>query len=104
MLTAALVSGPAHGTVTLSPAGGFSYLPFPGFTGTDTFTYRALNEAGTGTTATVSIAVQQPTVVQAPVGLYAWSIAGNGVTLALDATLDRTGAHGLCARRRRSAR
>src|SRR5262249_33270098 len=40
-LTAALVSGPAHGTLTLSPDGSFTYAPAPDFRGTDHFSYRA---------------------------------------------------------------
>ena len=38
-LTAILVSGPAHGTVSLQPNGGFTYTPAAGFSGTDAFTY-----------------------------------------------------------------
>lgn len=40
---ASLVSGPAHGMLTLSADGGFSYTPDPGFTGIDRFTYQAKN-------------------------------------------------------------
>ncbi|MHB1036317.1 MAG: Ig-like domain-containing protein [Pirellulales bacterium] len=39
-LTAALVSGPAHGTLNLASSGAFVYTPEAGFTGADTFTYR----------------------------------------------------------------
>ena len=35
------VSGPSHGTLLLDPSGAFTYTPESGFTGTDTFTYRA---------------------------------------------------------------
>ena len=45
-LTAELVSGPADGTLTLQPDGSFVYRPDPDFTGTDTFTYRACDDAG----------------------------------------------------------
>jgi len=40
-LSAALVNGPAHGTLTLAAHGAFSYSPEPNFNGTDSFTYRA---------------------------------------------------------------
>jgi lysophospholipase L1-like esterase len=40
-LTAVLSVGPTNGTLTLNPNGGFSYTPTTGFTGTDSFTYRA---------------------------------------------------------------
>src|SRR5262249_11143677 len=39
MLSAVLVSGPAHGTVSLSPGGGFTYTPAPNYNGPDSFTY-----------------------------------------------------------------
>jgi len=56
-LTAALDSGPSHGTVTLNPGGSFEYVPDPGFFGTDTFTY-ALNDGGAiSSVATVTITV-----------------------------------------------
>ena len=40
-LTAALVAGPAHGTVTLLNAGGYTYTPTANYNGADSFTYRA---------------------------------------------------------------
>ncbi|MEE8452919.1 MAG: Ig-like domain-containing protein, partial [Thermoguttaceae bacterium] len=40
-LTAAVVTGPAHGSVTLGDDGSFEYRPDDGYSGTDTFTYRA---------------------------------------------------------------
>src|SRR5436190_1304426 len=41
-LTARLGSGPTHGNLTLATDGGFRYQPDGGFSGTDTFTYRAV--------------------------------------------------------------
>src|SRR5262249_39908580 len=38
-LQAILVSGPAHGALTLNADGSFSYLPHAEFNGEDTFTY-----------------------------------------------------------------
>jgi hypothetical protein len=40
-LTASLVTGPAHGTLSLAADGGFDYTPDAGFVGIDSFTYRA---------------------------------------------------------------
>src|SRR5207249_3690614 len=40
-LTAMLVSGPAHGTLTLNADGSLVYIPTLNFNGTDTFTYQA---------------------------------------------------------------
>ena len=42
-LTAVLASGPANGTVTVEPNGGFTYTPNLNFFGTDSFTYRAVD-------------------------------------------------------------
>jgi hypothetical protein len=57
-LTALLVSGPAHGTLTLHPDGSFRYVPDEGFIGTDTFTYSAQDSLGIQSApATVAITV-----------------------------------------------
>ncbi len=40
-LSAILISGPQHGTLDLNPDGSFTYTPDAGFSGTDSFTYRA---------------------------------------------------------------
>lgn len=55
-LTATLVSGPQHGTVTLNPDGSFTYIANPGYTGPDSFTYRA-GDGALGDEATVSLTV-----------------------------------------------
>src|SRR6185312_2264485 len=57
-LTAALVTGPIHGTLTgTSAAGAFTYTPTdPNFAGTDTFTYTVTDAGGlTSNVATVTI-------------------------------------------------
>jgi large repetitive protein len=56
-LTAALVSGPAHGTLTLNPNGSFAYAPNPDYNGSDSFTYKANDGSLDSNTATVSIDV-----------------------------------------------
>ena len=56
-LTAAKVAGPSHGTATLSASGGFTYTPAAGYTGDDSFTYKASDGQADSNTATVSITV-----------------------------------------------
>jgi VCBS repeat len=56
-LTAALVTGPAHGTVTLNADGSFSYTGAAGYSGTDSFTYQASDGSLSSAPATVTIAV-----------------------------------------------
>jgi hypothetical protein len=64
LLTATLVDGPAHGTLSLQALGGFIYVPNAGFAGTDTFTYTAGAGTNTSNLATVSIRVNQHPVAQ----------------------------------------
>jgi Ca2+-binding RTX toxin-like protein len=56
-LHAILVSGPAHGTVTLTQAGAFTYTPAANFNGPDSFTYKANDDAADSNIATVTINV-----------------------------------------------
>lgn len=56
-LTAALVSAPAHGTLSLGPSGAFVYTPAATFVGTDTFSYNAVDTFGNVDLATVTIRV-----------------------------------------------
>jgi hypothetical protein len=56
-LTANLFGSPANGSVTLNPDGSFSYTPDAGFSGNDSFTYRASNGAANSNLATVRISV-----------------------------------------------
>jgi len=60
LLSAILMSGPSNGTLDLLSNGTFSYTPNAGFTGTDTFTYRASDGAAQSNTATVTITVNAP--------------------------------------------
>ena len=57
LITARLVSGPAHGALSLNRDGTLAYTPDPDFHGTDTFTYRANDGTTDGNLATVSIIV-----------------------------------------------
>ncbi len=45
-LTAAVVTGPAHGTLTLNANGSFVYTPTANFNGSDSFTYTASDGPG----------------------------------------------------------
>jgi VCBS repeat-containing protein len=56
-LSAALVSGPAHGSLNLNANGGFTYTPDADFNGTDTFTYQASDGTAQSNPATVTINV-----------------------------------------------
>jgi hypothetical protein len=81
-LTAALVTGPAHGTVTLHADGSFDYVPAPDYHGGDAFTYQAHDDVMAGPVTTVSVAVapvNDPPVANAG-GPYA---ADEGATIPL---------------------
>jgi VCBS repeat-containing protein len=71
-LTATLVTGPAHGTVTLNANGAFTYTPPANSNDTDTFTYRASDGTDQSNPATVTITVNAvndaPTVTVAAGG------------------------------------
>ena len=56
-LAAVLVSTTANGTLLLDADGGFFYMPNMGFTGTDTFTYRAASGSELSNVASVRITV-----------------------------------------------
>ena len=56
-LTAALVASPAHGTLTLTADGSFTYTPAANFNGTDSFTYTASDGTAVSNVATVTITV-----------------------------------------------
>ena len=59
-LTAALVAGPASGTLTLNADGSFEYAPNANFNGNDSFTYEVDDAVGdTSNMATVSITVSK---------------------------------------------
>jgi hypothetical protein len=63
LLTASRVTDPDRGTVTLNSDGSFLYAPDTGFSGSDSFTYRANDAAATSNVATVRINVRPADVV-----------------------------------------
>ncbi|HZV55613.1 MAG TPA: cadherin-like domain-containing protein [Rhodocyclaceae bacterium] len=56
-LTAALVTGPAHGSLTLNANGSLTYTPTVGYTGSDAFSYKANDGSLDSNTATVALTV-----------------------------------------------
>jgi VCBS repeat-containing protein len=56
-LTAALVTGPTNGALTLNADGSFTYTPTANFRGSDSFTYKANDGTADSNVATVSITV-----------------------------------------------
>ncbi len=56
-LTAVPNTPPHHGNLTLNPDGSFTYIPFPGFYGLDSFTYRASDGGLSSDAATVTLTV-----------------------------------------------
>jgi VCBS repeat-containing protein len=71
-LSAVLVSGPSHGTLTLNPDGSFTYTPATNHTGPDPFTYQASDGTLASELATVTLTVtavnDTPTVTVAARG------------------------------------
>jgi VCBS repeat-containing protein len=51
------LSGPSNGSLTLNADGSFAYTPNAGFTGTDSFTYKASDGIADSAAATVTITV-----------------------------------------------
>ncbi|WKZ32673.1 MAG: Ig-like domain-containing protein [Thermodesulfobacteriota bacterium] len=57
-LTAQLVTGPSRGSLSLNSDGSFTYSPMDGYSGFDTFTYKAVSGGAESDSATVTITVQ----------------------------------------------
>jgi hypothetical protein len=66
-LTAVLVAGPEHGTLVLTPGGGFTYAPASNYVGGDAFRYRAATSQMTSESTLVSIVVADVNLNQPPV-------------------------------------
>ncbi|MFD8141885.1 FG-GAP-like repeat-containing protein [Streptomyces sp. NPDC059708] len=72
-LTAVVVTGPAHGTLTLNADGSFSYQAESAYVGSDSFTYKATDGTVDSNVATVTINVA------AGCNGKAATITGNGI-------------------------
>ena len=66
-VTAAAVTGPAHGTLTLNPNGSFTYNPAANYNGPDSFSYKANDGSLDSNVATVNLTVTS--VNDAPVAV-----------------------------------
>jgi VCBS repeat-containing protein len=65
-ISSILVTGPAHGTLTLAPGGSFTYTPANGWFGSDSFTYKDKDTFGNfSNIATVTINIGNNTPVAA---------------------------------------
>ncbi|NEQ47522.1 MAG: hypothetical protein F6K00_29860 [Leptolyngbya sp. SIOISBB] len=61
-LTVSLITAPTNGTLTLNEDGSFEYVPFTGFSGSDSFTYEVSNGLLTDT-ATVDLSIDAFSVI-----------------------------------------
>jgi len=110
-LTAAVVTNPQHGTLTLNGDGTFSYTHNGDSATSDSFTYRAVDGLSTADTATVTITIideapltfsktvsiegikprcTAPDEIKAPVGttiIYCYTVRNNGAQPATNHTL-----------------
>jgi hypothetical protein len=66
-LTAVLVTSPAHGAVVLAADGGFNYTPVAGYSGADSFTYKANDGKDDSGVATVTLTIAAMPVPQTDV-------------------------------------
>jgi hypothetical protein len=105
-LAASLVSGPAHGTLSLNSDGTFDYAPEDGFSGDDSFQYQDFDGMANSNVATVTLHIPSapapapaPTPAPAPAPTPAENqrpTAVNDVfTVAQDTTLDVAADSGL---------
>ena len=91
LLAAALVTGPANGTLTFNPNGSFRYTPNAGFSGTDSFTYRATDGTARSDPATVTLNVAANS---APIAETDTANTGEDVPVTIDVLANDTDANG----------
>jgi VCBS repeat-containing protein len=82
-LSAVLVDGPQHGTLTLNSDGSVSYTPEANFTGTDGFSYLASD--GTGNSEVASVTINVTPMPDAPTAGDDSYSTDEGVALTIDA-------------------
>ena len=93
-LTAIKVTNPSHGTVTLNANGSFTYTPNAGFSGHDSFTYKANDGTADSNVATVNLTVKPvanddsySTAAETPLTIDAPGVLGNDEGATLSAIL-----------------
>ena len=90
-LMAQVITRPAHGTLLLAADGAYRYTPVAGFSGTDTFTYRARDDGGAASApATVTIVVPSLQTTSAPTPPVVSKLAAQRKGRALSFTLSRS--------------
>ncbi|WP_237155079.1 putative Ig domain-containing protein [Oryzibacter oryziterrae] len=80
-----VASDPSHG-VAVASGTAITYTPTAGYSGSDSFTYTAVNDVGSSAAATVSITVSAPTLVLSPTTLLDGT---EGVAYAQDISASR---------------
>ncbi|MGO4292882.1 gliding motility-associated C-terminal domain-containing protein [Chitinophaga sp. RAB17] len=90
-LTAALVTGPANGILQLNADGTFIYTPNAGFTGTDSYVYRACDDKGACSQATATIQVTAAVLDLKVTKTAAPASAGAGEALTYTITVTNNG-------------
>ncbi|WP_344791244.1 Ig-like domain-containing protein [Mycolicibacterium pallens] len=94
-LSAALATGPSHGSVSVNSNGSFTYAPTTNYVGSDSFTYTATDGVASSVPATVSITVKEDNtgnVTASFVSHYASVIEGNTGTVITPITVKLSGA------------
>lgn len=87
VLTPQLVSGPAHGSLSLGATGAFYYDSDLGYTGIDTFSYRASDDAGnlsSAVTVTITVGGAKPGWFAPPVAVADTAVTEKGVSVVID--------------------
>ncbi|HEU0068098.1 MAG TPA: Ig-like domain-containing protein, partial [Nitrospiraceae bacterium] len=86
-LTAVINSQPTHGSLVFNTNGSFSYTPAAGFSGTDSFTYRAVDAGNLNSApATVTLTIRNTNPFQNPV--IRFDVNGDGFVSPIDALLN----------------
>src|SRR5262249_28675480 len=81
-LTAQLIGGVAHGTLTLQPDGTFSYMPDADYNGPDSFTYKASH--GTDLSAETTVKITVTAVNDAPTALDVSATTGENTAITVE--------------------